>query len=90
MKRNILTLPPDGLASVPEKDRPRIRQGLMTAAGKTYDDLATAARTSPVYIGYIINDKRTGYNIRPIIAKALGFSVEALWPDTPPQHRRAA
>ena len=88
--QHILNLPPGGLARVPKKERPRYRQALMLAAGKTYDDLATAANKSQVYIGLIINDQRTGYTIRPIIAKILGFRVEDLWPDTPEQYRRAA
>lgn len=90
MKRHILTLPPDGLASVPKEERPRIRQALLTAAGKTYEDIAAVAQKSSVYIGYIINDERTGYEVRPIIAKILGFRIEDLWPDTPPKYRRAA
>ena len=81
--RHILNLPPDGLASVPKEDRPRIRQALCLAAGKTYDDLAAAAQKSPVYIGLIITDQRTGYTIRPVIAQILGFRVSDLWPDTP-------
>jgi len=88
--RQFLTLPPDGLASVPKRDRPRIRQALCLAAGKTYDDLAAAANKSPVYIGCIINDQRTGYTVRPIIAQILGFRVSDLWPDTPERFRRAA
>ena len=92
MTRHILNLPPGGLASVPKEDRPRYRQALLLAAGKTYDDLATAAQKSPVYIGLIINDLRTGYTVRPVIAKILGFRVADLWPDTPlsHQHREAA
>jgi len=90
MKRHILTLPPGGLSTVPKASRPRIRQALMFAAGKTYDDLAASANKSAVYIGMIMNDQRTGYSIRPIIAAELGFSVVDLWPDTPPQYRHAA
>lgn len=88
--RNILTLPPDGLASVPKQDRPRIRQALCLAAGKTYDDLAVEANKSPVYIGCIINDQRTGYTVRPVIARILGYRLTDLWPDTPEKFRRAA
>lgn len=87
MKRHILNLPPGGLASVPKKDRPRYRQALLLAAGKTYEDLATATEKSPVYIGLIINDQRTGYTVRPIIAQILGFRVTDLWPDTPLQYQ---
>ncbi|MFZ4857953.1 MAG: hypothetical protein ACOYL3_16305 [Desulfuromonadaceae bacterium] len=85
-----LNLPPGGLALVPKKDRPRYRQALILAAGKTYDDLAAVADKSPVYIGYIINDQRTGYTVRPMIAKFLGFSVADLWPDTPTKYLEAA
>jgi len=90
MKRHILNLPPGGLASVPQKDRPRYRQALLVAAGKTYDDLAVVTKKSPVYIGLIINDQRTGYTVRPVIAQILGYQVADLWPDTPPQYREAA
>lgn len=88
--RDILNLPPDGLASVPKKDRPQIRQGLLTAAGKNVDDLAAAANKCPGYIRMIISDERTGYTIRPIIAQILGYRVVDLWPDTPEKYRRAA
>jgi hypothetical protein len=87
--RHVLNLPPDGLASVPKSERPRIRQALLIAAGKTYEDLANAMQLSPVYVGYIINDQRTGYKIRPLIAKLLGYRVCDLWPETP-NHREAA
>lgn len=90
MKRHILNLPPGGLASVSKEDRPRYRQALLLASGKTYDDLAVATKKSAVYIGYIINDQRTGYTVRPIIAKILGFQVSDLWPDTPSQYLEAA
>lgn len=90
MKRHILNLPPGGLASVPKEDRPRYRQALLLAAGKTYDDLGVIAKKSPVYIGLIINDQRTGYTVRPVIARILGFNVADLWPDTPSQYLEAA
>lgn len=90
MKRHALTLPPGGLASVPKKDRPRHRKALMVAAQLSYEDLASLAGKSPEYIGYIINDQRTGYTVRPIIAKRLGFQVADLWPDTPLKYREAA
>lgn len=90
MKRHILNLPPGGLASVAKEERPRYRQALLMAAGKTYDDLAGLTQKSPVYIGLIINDQRTGYTIRPLIAKILGFQVADLWPDTPSRYLEAA
>jgi len=90
MKKQILNLPPDGLTSVPAEDRPRIRLGLLTAAGKTYRDLANITGQSATYMGQIINDERTGYKFRPVIARVLGYPVVALWPDTPPQYREAA
>lgn len=88
--RHILMLPPGGLSTVPKADRPRIRQALLTAVGKTYEDVAAVANTSAVYVGMIINDQRTGYTVRPIIAQILGFNVIDLWPDTPPKYRKAA
>lgn len=90
MKKRILNLPPDGLASVPSEERPRIRLGLLTAAGKTYRDLARITGQSATYMGQIINDERTGYKFRLVIASELGYPVIALWPDTPPQYREAA
>lgn len=90
MKRHILTLPPGGLATVRRQDRPRYRLALLVAANLTYDDLAKASGKSSVYIGLIINDQRTGYKVRPIIAQALGFQVTDLWPDTPGHYREAA
>ena len=90
MTRHILNLPPGGLASVPKEDRPRIRQALLMAADLTYEDLAALTQKSAVYIGLIINDQRTGYTIRPVIAKKLGFRISDIWPDTPEQYREAA
>lgn len=90
MKRHVLSLPPGGLATVPKAERPRYRQALLIAANLTYEDLATRTQKSSVYIGYIINDQRTGYSIRPAIAKLLGFAVTDLWPDTPLRYREAA
>lgn len=81
--RHILRLPHDGLASVPKEDRPRIRKALCQAAGKTYEDLAVATKKSQTYIQMILDDDRTGYTIRPVIAQILGFRVADLWPDTP-------
>ena len=87
MKKNILELPPGGLASVPKPDRPRAREGLMTSAGMDYTHIAAACKKSPQYIRYIINDERTGYKYRPVIARLIGFTVSDLWPDTPIQYR---
>lgn len=80
--QKILRLAPEGLASVSIKDRPRYRQAILLADGITYNDLATATQKSPVYIGLIINDLRSGYKVRPLIAKILGYEVDDLWPDS--------
>jgi len=53
-------------------------------------DVARMAKKTDPYIWQIIDGDRTGYKVRPIIAKACKKTVLELWPDTPPEHRRAA
>lgn len=90
MSQLLIYLPPGGLASVPKDDRPRYIRALLTAANITNEDLAVLTQKSIVYISNIINGQRTGYQVRKLIARQLGFSVVDLWPDTPRQYRDAS
>lgn len=90
MSKLLIYLPPGGLASVPKEDRPRYLRALLTAADLSNEDLASLTKKSTVYISNIINGQRTGYGVRKVIAKRLGFDVADLWPDTPSQYLEAA
>lgn len=90
MSKLLIYLPPGGLASVPKDDRPRYIRALLTAANISNEELADLTNKSTVYISNIINGQRTGYGVRRLIAKRLGYGVSDLWPDTPSQYLEAA
>lgn len=62
----------------------------MVKNGVTNAQISREEQVSTVYVYYVLSGKRTGYRIRRAIAQAVKVPVEKLWPDTPPEYRRAA
>lgn len=65
-------------------------RSVMVKNGVTNRQIARETGVRENYVYMILAGERTGYRIRRAIAKACSLSVEALWPDTPPQYREAA
>jgi lambda repressor-like predicted transcriptional regulator len=68
----------------------RDRRAALIRAGISNKQVAVTAQVSTVYVWQTLTGERTGYRIRRVIADLCGVDVTALWPDTPPQYRRAA
>ena len=56
--------------------------------GKTWGQIAAEVQVSESYLWKILNNREPGDDRKPAIAKALGVSVEDLWP--PEEERRSA
>lgn len=65
-------------------------RSVMVKNGVTNRQIARLAGVRENYVYMILAGERTGYRIRREIARACKTTVEALWPDTPPQYREAA
>jgi len=48
--------------------------------GKTWDQIAAEAGCATSYLWKILHSQEPGRDKRPAIAKALGLTVEDLWP----------
>jgi lambda repressor-like predicted transcriptional regulator len=72
------------------QERFRYIRGLMVQAGVSNAQIARDEDVSVTYVHYVLTQQRPGYRIRRAIAAACGVFVEDLWPDTPPEYRRAA
>jgi lambda repressor-like predicted transcriptional regulator len=72
------------------QERFRFIRAAMVRAGVTNAQIARDEKVSTEYVYYVLSQKRTGYRIRLAIAHAVDVPVEDLWPDTPPEYRRAA
>jgi hypothetical protein len=68
---------------------PPLITALMKANKVTNVQVAKEEGVTPMYVSFVINDKRVGYRIRRAIARKCHVPVEVLWPDTPPEQRAA-
>lgn len=73
-----------------DKERFRHIRAEMVRAGVSNAQIAREEQVSTEYVYYVLAQKRFGYRIRRAIARAVNVPVENLWPDTPPEQRRAA
>ena len=78
------------MTTMTKQERFRFIRAQMVRAGVTNAQIARDEQVSTVFVYYVLSEKRTGYRIRRAIAKAVKVPVEQLWPDTPPEYRRAA
>lgn len=74
----------------PAQERYRFIRSEMMLAGITNEMIADKEQVTPIYVTYVITERRKGYRIRRAIAAACNKAVADLWPDTPPEHREAA
>jgi transcriptional regulator with XRE-family HTH domain len=72
------------------KERYRYIRSLMVLNNVTNAEIAEEAKVSREYVYYVMSGQRTGYRLRRVIAEKCGVQVEAIFPDTPEQQRRAA
>jgi len=78
------------MAKKPKSPQAKAILAAMVWADTNMAQIAKLANKSVTYIKQIVEGDRTGYEVRPIIAKACNKRVEELWPDTPERYRRAA
>lgn len=65
-------------------------RSLMVERGIKNVDIARQAEISRIYLYKVMKGKEPGYRVRLVIAQACHVPVETIFPDTPPQYRRAA
>jgi lambda repressor-like predicted transcriptional regulator len=61
----------------------------MALRGIKQVDIARAAGVSPGFVNQVINGvgRNKGFRVRPYIAKAIGKTVEEIWPDVKNQKK---
>lgn len=72
------------------QERFRFIRSAMVRNGLTYKTICDEAHVSRQRVTDVFKGKAKGYRIRLVFSKLAGIPVQEIWPDTPPQYRRAA
>jgi|GEM_PF-1474383 len=73
-----------------DQERFRLIRSEMVRNGLTYKSICDVAKVSRQRVTDVFKGRVKGYRIRLVFVELCGLPIEKIWPDTPPQYRRAA
>lgn len=85
-----MTQKKEEVATMSAEERYRFIRSKMILKGVTNKAIADAAEVSREYVFMVLKGDRKGYRVRLLVADKCQIPVQALFPDTPEQYRRAA